>query len=84
MFLKADAGMEDLKYLTLSSLCKTVVEGNIVNSTVTAGQIADMSKQMGICEKIIEGIIIDGVTYKEERKLFFVCKAMYYVRSYMP
>lgn len=57
---KEGASMEDLEYLTLGSLRKAVVEGDVVNGTVMAGQIAGMIKQEKTCAEIIEGIISEG------------------------
>jgi len=57
---KEGAGMEELEYLTLGSLRKAVVEGDVVNGTVMAGQIAGMIKQEKSCAAIIEGIIGEG------------------------
>ena len=57
---KEGAGMEELEYLTLGSLRKAVVEGDVVNGTVMAGQIAGMIKEEKTCKEIIEGIIGEG------------------------
>lgn len=57
---KEGASMEDLEYLTLGSLRKAVVEGDVVNGTVMAGQIAGMIKQEKTCAEIIEGIVGEG------------------------
>lgn len=57
---KEGASMEDLEYLTLGSLRKAVVDGDVVNGTVMAGQIAGMIKQERTCAEIIEGIIGEG------------------------
>lgn len=57
---KEGAGMEELEYLTLGSLRKAVIEGDVVNGTVMAGQIAGMIKEEKTCKEIIEGIIGEG------------------------
>ena len=57
---KEGAGMEELEYLTLGSLRKAVVEGDVVNGTVMAGQIAGMIKEVRTCKEIIEGIVDEG------------------------
>ena len=57
---KEGAGMEELEYLTLGSLRKAVVEGDVVNGTVMAGQIAGMIKEVRTCKEIIDGIIEEG------------------------
>lgn len=57
---KEGAGMEELEYLTLGSLRKAVIEGDVVNGTVMAGQIAGMIKEEKTCKEIIEEIIGEG------------------------
>lgn len=54
------AGMEELEYLTLGSLRKAVMEGDVVNGTVMAGQIAGMIKEKQTCGQIIQEIVRDG------------------------
>ena len=49
--------MEELEYLTLGSLRKAVVEGDVVNGTVMAGQIAGLLKEKKSCEQIITDIM---------------------------
>lgn len=51
---KSGASFEELEYLTLGSLRKAVVEGDVVNGTVMAGQIAGMIKKEQTCEEIIQ------------------------------
>lgn len=53
-------GMEELEYLTLGSLRKAVMEGDVVNGTVMAGQIAGMIKQRQTCQEIIQEVVTDG------------------------
>lgn len=50
---KAGAGLEELEYLTLGSLRKAVVEGDTVNGTLMAGQIAGMVHKEQTCSEII-------------------------------
>ncbi len=57
---KEGASMEDLEYLTLGSLRKAVVEGDVVNGTVMAGQIAGMIHKEQTCAEIIQGIMNEG------------------------
>ncbi|KAB1440132.1 enoyl-[acyl-carrier-protein] reductase FabK [Candidatus Galacturonibacter soehngenii] len=54
---KEGASFEELEYLTLGSLRKAVVEGDIVDGTVMAGQIAGLIKQEQTCSQIIQEII---------------------------
>lgn len=45
---------EELEYLTLGALRKAVVEGDIRNGTVMAGQIAGLVKEEQTCREMIE------------------------------
>ncbi|WP_099467555.1 enoyl-[acyl-carrier-protein] reductase FabK [Konateibacter massiliensis] len=54
---KEGAGFEELEYLTLGSLRKAVVEGDIVDGTVMAGQIAGLIKKEQTCKEIIQEIM---------------------------
>ncbi|WMC94322.1 enoyl-[acyl-carrier-protein] reductase FabK [Kineothrix sp. MB12-C1] len=51
------ASFEELEYLTLGSLRKAVVDGDVINGTIMAGQIAGLVKEEKSCEEIIHGII---------------------------
>ncbi len=57
---KEGAGMEELEYLTLGSLRKAVMEGDVTNGTVMAGQIAGMIKQERTCAEIVQSIMEEG------------------------
>ena len=57
---KEGAGMEELEYLTLGSLRKAVIDGDVVNGTIMAGQIAGLVKEEKTCKEIIEGIVSEG------------------------
>ncbi|MFU0828157.1 MAG: Enoyl-[acyl-carrier-protein] reductase FabK [Lachnoclostridium sp.] len=48
---------EELEQLTLGSLRKAVVEGDIVNGSVMAGQIAGLISKEGSCKEIIEEMV---------------------------
>lgn len=54
---KEGASFEELEYLTLGSLRKAVMEGDIIDGTVMAGQIAGLIKQEQTCSEIIREII---------------------------
>lgn len=54
---KEGASFEDLEYMTLGSLRKAVVEGDIIDGTVMAGQIAGLIKKEQTCSEIIEEIM---------------------------
>lgn len=51
------ASFEELEHLTLGALRKAVMEGDVVNGTVMAGQIAGMIKEEQSCAEIIQGIM---------------------------
>lgn len=54
------ASLEELEYLTLGSLRKAVMEGDVVNGTIMAGQIAGMIKKEQSCKEIIEEIMAEA------------------------
>lgn len=51
------ASFEELEHLTLGSLRSAVMEGDVINGTIMAGQIAGMIKEEKSCEEIILGIM---------------------------
>lgn len=57
---KEGASFEELEQLTLGSLRKAVVEGDVVNGTLMAGQIAGLVKQKQSCKEIIDDIMAQG------------------------
>ena len=54
---KEGAGLEELERLTLGSLRNAVIDGDVKNGTVMAGQIAGMIKQEQTCQEIIDEIM---------------------------
>lgn len=50
------ATLEELEHLTLGGLRKAVVEGDVINGSVMAGQIAGMVKEVRSCKEIVEGL----------------------------
>lgn len=54
---KEGAGLEELELLTLGSLRKAVIEGDTVNGTLMAGQIAGLVKREQTCREIIDEIM---------------------------
>lgn len=54
---KAGASMEELEQLALGSLKKAVVDGDVANGTVMAGQIAGMIDKIQPCGEIIQEIM---------------------------
>lgn len=57
---KEGADFMELEKLTLGSLRKAVMEGDVVNGTLMAGQIAGLVKGEDSCEDIIREIISDA------------------------
>lgn len=50
------ATLEELEHLTLGGLRKAVVDGDVVNGSVMAGQIAGLVKEIRSCKDIVEGL----------------------------
>lgn len=57
---KEGASLEELEYLTLGSLRNAVMEGDVKNGTVMAGQIAGMIHKEQNCKEIIEEIMFEA------------------------
>lgn len=51
------ASFEELEHMTLGALRNAVMDGDVINGTVMAGQIAGMIKEEKSCEEIIQGIM---------------------------
>lgn len=51
------AGFEELENLTLGGLRKAVVDGDVVNGSVMAGQIAGMVKERLSCKALIDKLV---------------------------
>lgn len=54
---KAGAGFEELEQLTLGALRRAVVDGDVVNGTLMAGQIAGLVKEEMSCREMVEEIM---------------------------
>ena len=54
---KEGAGLEELEHLTLGSLRKAVIDGDTVNGTLMAGQIAGLVKKEQTCKEMIDEIM---------------------------
>lgn len=50
------ATLEELEHLTLGGLRKAVVDGDVVNGSVMAGQIAGLVNEIRSCKDIVEGL----------------------------
>lgn len=57
---KEGASFEELEYLTLGSLRKAVMEGDVTNGTVMAGQIAGLISKEQTCQEMIEEIMTEA------------------------
>lgn len=57
---KEGAPFEELEHLTLGALRKAVVEGDTVNGTLMAGQIAGLVKEEQTCAEMIQEIMEQG------------------------
>ena len=57
---KEGAPFEELEHLTLGALRKAVVEGDTVNGTLMAGQIAGLVKKEQTCTEMIQEIMEQG------------------------
>lgn len=57
---KEGADFMELEKLTLGSLRNAVIDGDVVNGTVMAGQIAGLVKQKQSCKEIIDEIMADA------------------------
>ena len=65
------ATFEELESLTVGSLRKAVVEGDVKNGTVMAGQIAGMIKKKQTCKEIIVELVDEAVQIMNERCMIF-------------
>lgn len=54
---KEGATFEELEYLTLGGLKKAVVDGDVINGSVMAGQIAGLLKEERSCKELICSIV---------------------------
>ena len=57
---QAGASFEELELLTLGSLRKAVMEGDVVNGSVMAGQIAGLIHKEETCAEIIRDVVENG------------------------
>lgn len=57
---KEGASFEELEYLTLGALRKAVMEGDVINGTLMAGQIAGLVKKEQSCQEIIQELMAEA------------------------
>ncbi len=67
---KAGASFEELEHITLGALRKAVVDGDTVNGTLMAGQIAGLVSKEQTCKEMIEEIISEAETCLENGRSF--------------
>ncbi|MBR6328802.1 MAG: enoyl-[Lachnospiraceae bacterium] len=60
------ASLEEMEKLTLGSLRKAVIDGDVKNGTVMAGQIAGLLKKEETCREIIEDVVNGGMRLLEK------------------
>lgn len=63
-YLKLEQGgatLDELEMLTLGALRKAVIDGDVDNGTLMAGQIAGMVSKVESCKDIVEDIVLNGV-----------------------
>jgi enoyl-[acyl-carrier protein] reductase II len=65
------ATFEELESMTVGSLRKAVVEGDVKNGTVMAGQIAGMINKKQTCKEIILELVDEAVKIMNERCMAF-------------
>ncbi len=56
---KEGASLEELELLTLGGLRKAVIEGDVINGSVMAGQIAGLVKEEMSCKALIEKLVTE-------------------------
>ena len=61
------ATLEELELLTLGGLRKAVVEGNVKEGSLMAGQIAGLVKKQDTCKELIEKVVTEGQQVIENR-----------------
>lgn len=59
---KEGASFEELEYLTLGALRKAVMEGNVTEGTLMAGQIAGLVRKEQTCAEIIQELVDQAET----------------------
>lgn len=63
---KEGASFEELEYLTLGSLRKAVMDGDVKDGSLMAGQIAGLVSKRQSCKEIIEEIMIEAEQLKSK------------------
>ena len=58
---KEGASLEELELLTLGGLRKAVIEGDVINGSIMAGQIAGLVKEEMSCKAFIEKLVTETI-----------------------
>ena len=67
---KEGAAFEELELLTLGSLRKAVIDGDVVHGSLMAGQSAGLVKKEQTCKEIIEEIMKEADTLLKEQRIY--------------
>lgn len=62
---KSGASFEELEHLTLGSLKKAVMEGDVENGSFMAGQIAGLVKEVKTVKEVLDNMFLDVESYKD-------------------
>lgn len=62
---KSGASFEELEHLTLGSLRKAVMEGDVENGSFMAGQIAGLVKEVKTVKEVLDNMFLDVESYKD-------------------
>lgn len=68
---KQNVSFEELEHLTLGTLRKAVVDGDVKMGTVMAGQIAGMVHKEQTCEEIIQELVREAAEVYQKRASMF-------------
>ncbi len=68
---KEGASFEELEYLTLGGLRKAVVEGDVKNGSVMAGQVAGLVNKQQSCAQMVQEIVEEAKQVMRERSVLF-------------
>ena len=70
---KEGAGLEELESLTLGALRRAVMDGDTVNGTLMAGQIAGLVRKEQTCREMIEEIMREAQMLLERKADLRIC-----------
>lgn len=67
---KEGASLEELELLTLGGLRKAVVEGDVINGSVMAGQIAGLVKEEMSCKEFVKKLVTEADRLMKGKKFY--------------